>query len=375
MLTKLAVTNFLSFSNRTEFDFSATKYTILSKSNVYNNVLKGAMFIGPNASGKTNALKAVGLLVQLIKGNSKSLRNYRCNFARTSLTKIEYTFLIEYKTIEYTIVYDVMTNKLSETLLINGADVLNRAGTYGELQFDENIKIKEEDLDNDTLFLRTASFNTGRFPQEPSLRKLMDFLFNSYYIDGYNGLAPLGRTINRFAEKNGVEKLNKYLDDFNFGFSVEYGNESVGENLKINMGSDQKSIFFKRNSFPIPNVFYTESQGNQVFADFLPLLISVIENPGMLIVDEFGNSFHNKLSEKIITYFMEKSNASQFFITSHDSNLISNSIFRPDQINLITFEGRDGSKAKRLSTFKPREAQNLEKMYLSGVFEGVPQYE
>ena len=48
-----------------------------------------------------------------------------------------------------------------------------------------------------------------------------------------------------------------------------------------------------------------ESQGNQVFADLLPHLIRVIENAGMLIIDEFGNSLHNKLAEKIIEFFME----------------------------------------------------------------------
>ena len=44
---------------------------------------------------------------------------------------------------------------------------------------------------------------------------------------------------------------------------------------------------------------------HQVFADLLPHLIRVIENVGMLIIDEFGNSIHNKLAEKIIEFFME----------------------------------------------------------------------
>ena len=63
------------------------------------------------------------------------------------------------------------------------------------------------------------------------------------------------------------------------------------------------------------------------------------------------------------------------FITSHHTNLISNSVFRPDQIDLVTFEGSKGSKVVRLSQFKPREAQNMEKMYLGGMFEGLPTYE
>ena len=131
----------------------------------------------------------------------------------------------------------------------------------------------------------------------------------------------------------------------------------------------------KRKSFPIPNIIVNESQGNQVFAELLPNLISVMENPGMLIIDEFGNSLHNKLAEKIIKFFMETANDSQIFITSHHTNLVSNSVFRPDQVDLISFQEKSGSIVKRLSQFKPREAQNLEKMYLGGMFEGLPTYE
>ena len=112
-----------------------------------------------------------------------------------------------------------------------------------------------------------------------------------------------------------------------------------------------------------------------MFADLLPKLISVIENPGMLVIDEFGNSLHNKLAEKIIRFFMERSTDSQLFVTSHHTNLISNSVFRPDQINLVTFMDKNGSQTSRLSQFGPREAQNLEKMYLGGMFEGLPIYE
>ena len=45
-----------------------------------------------------------------------------------------------------------------------------------------------------------------------------------------------------------------------------------------------------------------------------------------------------------------------------------------DQIYSVDF-GKDGSQLKRFSSEKPREAQNLEKMYLGGVFNGVPKYE
>lgn len=375
MLAKMYLTNFLSFSERTEFDFTSSKYNILSDTNVSDNgILKGALVIGANASGKSNALRGLQFIINLIKGDGVPMSGYRCYFAKTDITSVEYEFVFSGKKVSYTISYDLKTRNLSEKLIIDEKNVLTRFGNSGQLSIGD-IFIIDDQLDGDTLFLRTASFNTGRFPQEPILRELMEYLFNSYYIDGYNQSAYLGKSIMKYAEDNGVDKLNKYLSDFNYDFFVEYGNESEGEGLNIRLGSGQKSIFFKRNSFPIPNSFYRESQGNQVFADMLPQIINVIEQPGMLVIDEFGNSLHNRLAEKIVRFFMEKANNSQLYITSHDTNLISNSVFRPDQINLITFENSKGSKVKRISVYKPREAQNLEKMYLGGMFEGLPLYD
>lgn len=295
-------------------------------------------------------------------------------FSKNPITILEYEFLFNNKEVKYVIEYNTRTNSISENLKIDNITVLQRNGNVGELRIGENVTTDDQ-LDSQTLFLRTASFNTGRFPQEPTLRQLMDFLQNSYIIDGYNMGATFGNAITKYAEEHGVDKINKYLDEFNYDFVVEYGSESEGAGLKIVVGSEKKAVFLKRRSYPIPNIIINESQGNQVFADLLPNLIRVIENSGMLIIDEFGNSLHNKLSEKVIRFFMENAKTSQIFITSHHTNLISNSVFRPDQIDLITFKDMQGSQVKRVSEFKPREAQNLEKMYLGGMFEGLPMYE
>ena len=375
MLAKMYLTNFLSFKERTEIDLTASKYSILGKTNVYKSeILKGALFIGPNASGKSNALKGLSFIIKMIKGEGVSFNRYRCLFSDNPIITIEYEFIFESKKVEYVIEYNIQTNSISENLKIDEITVLKRTGNTGELRIGQSVTTDDQ-VDSETLFLRTASFNTGRFPQEPTLRKLMDFLQNSYIVDEYNWDARVGSTITRYAEEFGVEKINKYLTAFKYDFSMEYGSESEGAGLKLTLGADNKMVFLKRKSFPFPNVLINESQGNQVFADLLPHLIRVIENAGMLIVDEFGNSFHNKLAEKIISFFMENAKNSQVFITSHHTNLVSNSVFRPDQINLITFLNTSGSNVKRLSQFKPREAQNLEKMYLGGMFEGLPIYE
>lgn len=115
-----------------------------------------------------------------------------------------------------------------------------------------------------------------------------------------------------------------------------------------------------------------ESWGNQTLINIVPLVFDVMKNKGMVIIDEFSSGFHNLLEEKIIKYFMKNSKNAQLFIVSHSTNLLTNMLLRPDQIYTVDFINGKGSKLNRVSDSKPREAQNLEKMYLSGVFNGIP---
>ena len=108
MLAKMYLTNFLSFHERTEFDFTSSKYTILSETNVAENgLLKGALVIGANASGKSNALRGLKFIIDLIKGEGVTLELYRCNFAKEPATVVEYEFIFENDKLNYFISYDI----------------------------------------------------------------------------------------------------------------------------------------------------------------------------------------------------------------------------------------------------------------------------
>lgn len=374
MLKKMTLTNFLSFKEETVFNFTPSKYGILNTTNVSSShVLKGGLFIGPNASGKSNALRGIEFLLKMMKGERGNPILYWNRYGKGGPFQASYVFQIAGKEIYYRIWYfGGDENRMVEQLDMEGKTVLTRDGTKGTLILGEST-IGSDQLDVWTPYLRTASFNTGMFPQDPVLHELMEFIMNSCYmgLDRVSNQRDLN--INQYAEEHGVEGLNRCLEDFHYDFTVEYGSKSEGGGQTMDFG-DQKSLFFKRKGYPVPVPSVMESQGNRIFISLLPHLIDVIEKPGMLVVDEFGNSMHNALAEKIVRFFMERADNSQLFMTSHCTNLISNSVFRPDQIDLVTFHGEDGSRVKRLSAFKPREAQNLEKMYLSGMFEGLPDY-
>ena len=40
----------------------------------------------------------------------------------------------------------------------------------------------------------------------------------------------------------------------------------------------------------------------------------------------------------------------------------------------VEFFDQEGSKVRRFSSEKPRTSQNIEKMYASGIFGGLPEY-
>ena len=59
MLKKVVLRNFKSFKNETEIDFSKTNYNFLQQNVNKDGILKGCIFVGANASGKSSIVKAL----------------------------------------------------------------------------------------------------------------------------------------------------------------------------------------------------------------------------------------------------------------------------------------------------------------------------
>ena len=374
MLLKVKLNNFKSFKNLTELDFNATNYKILNDTNVYNNeILKGAIFVGGNATGKTNIILALRVLLDMLFSDKIiNLGKYKCIFSEEVLVELGYEFNIEESNIKYDIFYDVKEKVLVEKLYLNDDLVLDRIGNNAQSKITESKS--HTDLDNDVLLLRTIYFNT-KFSNYNILKKWFEFLSNSVYLDASQRIISNSDkkiVLNKYLENEGTNEINEFFKEYKFNQQIEYSNQSIGNfvTLKLNDQST-KEIFFKRDCINEPIPYEWESLGNRNLINMLPAFFKVVKNGGMLIIDEFSSAFHNELERLLIKYFMNKSKNSQVFIVSHSTNLLSNSIFRPDQEYSVDFF-ENGSVVNRFSNDKPREAQNIEKMYNSGCFGGKP---
>ncbi len=85
-----------------------------------------------------------------------------------------------------------------------------------------------------------------------------------------------------------------------------------------------------------------------------------------MYIDEFDAFYHYELSESIVM-MLEKTNKFQKILTSHNTNLLSNRIMRPDCYFILT---KDKLTSLANATERElREGHNLEKLYMSGEFD------
>ncbi len=376
MLKSYEITNFKSFKNPTTIDLTTTSYELLTDRNTKDGILKGLLFVGANASGKSNAIIAMRFLLDLLFRNEEiNIGAYQCLFCDDPVIELRYTFSVDKSEIIYALTFDLEKGCTCEKLLLDGRILLEREGGYAKVMLP--TPTEHNDLPESNLFLREVYFST-KFRGNSTLQLWFQELRNSLYFDLYKteGKKYINADLelSDYLKKNGAGRINTFFQMYHFDQSVEYTKEAVGTHFTFSTESDEKYIFFKRHSINEPIPYHMESLGNQNLLRLLPSIFHCLDNNGILLIDEFSSGFHNYLEELLIRYFMQESKGAQLIFVSHSTNLLSASLLRPDQIYTVDFDD-DGSQLKRVSDTKPRPSQDLEQMYLSGRFDGVPDYE
>ena len=202
MLVKLTMKNFRSFLEKTTIDLKSTGYEILSDTNkTQEDILKGALFVGGNASGKTTVILALRFLLELLVWQTDlKLFVYKSLYADVKdRMELEYEFLINGSKIIYKIETDNM-RILKETLIQDSKPILSRINKEAEYTDTENKKIMIENIQDNQSVIRKVYFDT-RFIDNNSLKSWYDFLINSVYIDQAEKIVTVGDAIS-YVEAN-----------------------------------------------------------------------------------------------------------------------------------------------------------------------------
>lgn len=383
MLRRILVDNYTTYINPTVFDFQSKNYKFLKDENVgREKILKGILFLGENASGKTNALKSITILIELISSADEfHVARYKSFYTKNPNYSIEYDFVESGHEIIYSIGFNtenIIKEKLTldnKTVILRTENLVKYVGENGKL-VRKNAKIPGK-----LAFLRQFYFDT-HFYNNKILNEWFNFIRSSIYIRCYDHKIIASPEVSHSLgirdylekEKNGEGQINEFFSKIGYKQDIKYTDRTPKSKNGFIAVMDRKMVTFRKKGTDVFVPIEYESTGNITLINILPSVLYATKNKCFIVIDEFSSGLHNELEESLLKYFFHFAKESQLFFTTHSTNVINNTILRPDQIYSIRFDGKHGSVAKRFSDESTRESQNPEKMYLSGVFDDVPEY-
>ena len=400
MLIKFNFENFKSFKNENCLDMEATslkehEYNLINLNN--NKYLKIAAIYGANASGKTNVLEAFEYMKNnLILSNGVRSNNFygdNYSFSFNSKTKnepigLEVVIVAENKEI-YKYGYKIKENMIiSEWLYIKTVNkftsIFEREGTKISFSKSYDVKIKEHNVDDSTLFLSlynkldiknddfsnvilwfrkanfldlgNPNFEYNRF--NTALPFIIDTDFKEYKkgLLSFMRVADLGITDFIFKEKKNSND-EKYLEKF-----TVHKNEE-GEDVILSLSSESKGTF---------KMFHLYTY-----------IIMALKYGFVLFIDELDAKLHPLLTRYIINLFHDSSKNignGQLIYSTHDTVNLNKDTFRRDEIWFAEKDKSGVSELYSLSEYKIDNAKirndaTYNKDYLTGRYGAIPVFE
>jgi AAA15 family ATPase/GTPase len=125
-----------------------------------------------------------------------------------------------------------------------------------------------------------------------------------------------------------------------------------------------------------PDKFDTndESDGTNRIIDFIPLILDLLQGNKVFIIDEMERSLHPNLIYDLFDLFLSKSENinSQLITASHESSLLTQKLFRKDEIWFVVKDKDGASHLHSLEEYNVRFDKEIRKDYLLGRYKAVP---
>ena len=394
MVLKIEFENFFSIRDRIRIDFRAANInTTLARELSHNvmewkgvPVLKSVGLFGPNASGKSNILKAITFCCRMILDSYLHNEGVTFNFEPFKFDgwqKKSSKFLIDFvcENVEYEYAFELTRERiLSESLYYY--PVGRRAKVFvrdanGKYSFGTGVMVKPSDVVTNTsekkLFLSCASSMNREIAQ-----KLYRYFMNQFLLGlvNVNDMMVLDsfNTYKRVILK-ALEISDTDITD------IEARKEQIpapvaipGQpNLAYKLVDVLRFKTFHRNQKDVMfDMDMEESNGTRKLFQILIRLLDVIKNKKGIIMDEFDMGLHTRLADFILD-LIHASESSQLLFTSHNTNLIDVRRLRRDQIVFVNKTEEGTTDVYSLYDFKDfRENMDAEKGYLQGRFDAVP---
>lgn len=423
MIIEFKIANFRSIHEEQTFSFVAENARRHPNNLIARKgykLLKAAALFGANASGKSNVVKALGVMQSLVRDSATRMNDgdlipgidpFRLDpESRTEPSRFEITFLTDDKVYTYGFAADSHLvyhehlsvrpeNARAKTLLFE-RDVRPKVGVgvFKTIEMAERDRtLVNERTRNNALMLSTGAQENVQelLPVYRYIRNMIRVLDMSVGI-GFLGLHAAEQCAK---DERLRQKIETLLCDADTGISslhVETGHKLTMPNIREG-GPPEIQSFFKAVVGLVGEATVNKivshhkgTDGNNVRFDFeeddsqgtnrlfalAVLFINALETGSSLAIDELGASMHPLLTRKLLELFQSPDsnpNGAQLLFTTHDTSLFNQNLFRLDQLWLA--EKRNGaSEFFPLSDIepRPRDTRLFLKNYLSGRYGGTP---
>jgi len=214
---------------------------------------------------------------------------------------------------------------------------------------------------------------------DPEFKKYAKDLMCSLNI-GISDLATEKKELKDFFGEDNDQELDGLIKDLEdspqkmIGFRSNKGDELVivkengkiwVKNLKLgHIGKANKTVMFSLEE---------ESDGTVRLLDFVPAFRSIVAGQKVFIIDEIERSIHPLLIKELIKKFsLDLNTKGQLFFSTHESNLLSQEIFRQDEIWFAEKNLNGSTDLYSLNDFKEHKTIDIQKGYLSGRYGSIP---
>lgn len=394
MILKIEFENFFSIRDRIRIDFRAANInTALARELKHNvidwngvPVLKSVGLFGPNASGKSNILKAINFCCRMILdshlNNEGAIFNFE-PFKFDGWQEKPSRFLIDFvcDDVEYEYSFELTKTKiLSESLfyypLGRRAKVFVR-NVDGKYSFGSGVISKPGDVALNTsdknLFLSRASSMNREIAQ-----KLYRYFMSQFLL----GLANVNDVVVLDGFNTYKKVILKALEVCDIDITdIEVRKEQIPAPTAV-LGHGDISFrlvdvlkfktFHRDNRDVMFDLDLEESNGTRKLFQILIRLLDVVKNRKGIMLDEFDMGLHTRLADFILD-LIHASEGSQLLFSSHNTNLIDVKRLRRDQIVFVNKSEGGATEVYSLYDFKDfRENMDAEKGYIQGRFDAVP---
>lgn len=432
MLIRFQVKNLYSFEEETEFNLLTNDSEHLPHHKKHCNgvdFLRLSAIYGANASGKSNFVRAIGLLQNIVKKGKiiDEVSDYKFKLSKEALTKpisLAIELLSNSKMYYYTLTFD-QKKILNETLVETFKDKEDRIVFERSLTNErQEIPFIESEVKNEKerMFLELLSdkllskdellltFLTQKYPNEyADINNVFEWFSDVLIV--LNSDFKIRGIAHKFDKHDSIVKfVNTFIPTLSTGIQrIEVqkkeiqGDSDDMKHLKDNIKDDQEQLFTNTNPDTGEEITFVMEENDKIFAkriftehldkeghkvffpfgwesdgtkrllEYTPLINGVINAEVVFVVDEIERSIHPMMIKELIRKISSDTSAQgQLIFTTHESCLLDQEILRTDEIWFTQKDKGGATHMYSLSDFNISNTANIEDGYLNGRYGGIP---